>query len=224
MLPAVKKCIDDNDIKGLKYIFMDCLDVDPTFEKYKEDYDYCKKLNGFFDDYIPKSPLLSDRSRWDKSYWEKLKIDLNSNFSSERFEHMIEVAKVVYADKFARLQAERQKAVQSPASEKTSAPSNDMIKAGRTNEMDAVRNSVQNGGTVSSQEQMQVERLQEQKRQIELENQRIEEAQRRQKERIEAGRRKEQKERGTEEPKKAMGIVVAVVAVIIVAVIAISLL
>ena len=49
MLAEVKKCADRRDIKGLRYIFVDCLDVDPTFEKYKVDYEYCKKIPGMFD-------------------------------------------------------------------------------------------------------------------------------------------------------------------------------
>ena len=52
MHTEVKKCVADNDIKGLRYIFADALDVDPTFEKYKEDYAYCKTINGFFEPFI----------------------------------------------------------------------------------------------------------------------------------------------------------------------------
>jgi hypothetical protein len=46
MIAGVKKCIDAGDIKGLRYIFLDSLDVDPTFEKYKDDYAVCKKIEG----------------------------------------------------------------------------------------------------------------------------------------------------------------------------------
>ncbi|WP_331497099.1 hypothetical protein [Romboutsia ilealis] len=34
MIAGVKKCIDTGDIKALRYIFLDSLDIDPTFEKY----------------------------------------------------------------------------------------------------------------------------------------------------------------------------------------------
>lgn len=33
MLAEVRKCADNHDIKGLRYIFVDALDVDPTFDK-----------------------------------------------------------------------------------------------------------------------------------------------------------------------------------------------
>ena len=36
----VKKCVDSGNLKSLRYIFVDCLDVDPTFEKYVEDFEY----------------------------------------------------------------------------------------------------------------------------------------------------------------------------------------
>lgn len=103
----VKKCADNKDIKGLKYIFVDCLDVDPTFEKYKEEYGYCSKIPGFLEEYIELTPLLMGMNQWNEEYWVKLKVDLLNNFSEKRFTHMIAVAKVVKADKVKRLVKER---------------------------------------------------------------------------------------------------------------------
>lgn len=48
MLIGVKRCIEQNDIRGLHYIFAEALEVDPTFEKYQEDYDVCKKIRAFW--------------------------------------------------------------------------------------------------------------------------------------------------------------------------------
>ena len=107
MLLEIKKCADSNDIKGLRYIFVDCLDVDPTFEKYKEDYEYCKQIPGFFEDYTEITTLTDNQSMWDKRYWEVLKTELLKNFSEKRFQHMIKVAKVVYAEKVDKLKKER---------------------------------------------------------------------------------------------------------------------
>lgn len=104
----IKKCADKNDIKGLRYIFVDCLDVDPTFESYKEDYEYCKDLKGFLIEYEEITPLKSSSSNWNEDYWVKLKVDLLKNFSEKRFLHMIQVARVIKADKILRLQQERQ--------------------------------------------------------------------------------------------------------------------
>ena len=107
MNTEVKKCADSNDIKGLHYIFVDCLDVDPTFEKYKDDYEYCKQITGFLENHVELTPFLS-RGSWNKSYWDQLKIDLLKNFSERRFSHMREVAQVIYSDKIVRLKQERE--------------------------------------------------------------------------------------------------------------------
>lgn len=109
MLSEVKKCAECRDVKGLRYIFVDSLDVDPTFEKYKEDYEFCKKINGFFEPYVELNPLLMQEEKWNMNYWDQLKLDLMKNFSEKRFEHMISVAHVVYAEKRLRLLEERTK-------------------------------------------------------------------------------------------------------------------
>lgn len=96
-----------NDIKGLRYIFIDSLDVDPTFEKYEQDYNYCKGLSGFFEEYTEITALKQNPSEWNVSYWDQLKRDLVKNFSKIRFEHMLQVAKVVYSEKIERLVSER---------------------------------------------------------------------------------------------------------------------
>lgn len=98
MHKAVEEKADSGDIKGLKYIFADCLDIDPTFEKYKEDYDYCqKKVPELFEKHKEITPLTENQKKWNNDYWIELKIDLVNNFSKERFEHMKKVAKVIYA-------------------------------------------------------------------------------------------------------------------------------
>lgn len=126
MLAEIKKCVDAHDIKGLRYIFVDALDVDPTFEKYRDDYEYCKKMAGFFEPYQELSEMTPDSTRWDMQYWVRLKTDLIKNFSEKRFEHMIRVAKVVYAEKTARLKAERKeqknRQVQKPVEKRIDTP------------------------------------------------------------------------------------------------------
>lgn len=107
MIASVKKCIDNGDIIGLRYIFLDSLDIDPTFEKYKDDYHFCEKLAGMFEPYIELTPLSSSQLDWNIDYWNKIKFDQKKNFSKERFEYMIDIAKVVHAKKIKRLLAER---------------------------------------------------------------------------------------------------------------------
>ncbi len=103
----IKRYVDKGDISSLKYIFVDCLDVDPTFEKYREEYDYCKKVSGLFEDYKQLTLLSENKNDWDIDYWAKLKNDLIKNFSDKRFQHMIKVAQVVHKEKVERLKRER---------------------------------------------------------------------------------------------------------------------
>lgn len=102
-----KKIADSGDINSLRFIFIDSFDADPTFEKYKEDFEYCKNLPGLFAPHKELTPFTSDQSKWDEDYWVKIKMDMEENYSIERFNHMKEVAKVFYADKIKRLIAER---------------------------------------------------------------------------------------------------------------------
>ena len=107
---AVKTCVVERDIERLKYIFVDCLDVDPTFEKYKGDYEYCMNDSGLglFEKHVELTPMRKEKISWDISYWNSIKMDLIENFSTKRFQHMREVAKVVHAEKIERLLRERE--------------------------------------------------------------------------------------------------------------------
>lgn len=107
MLKEINRCIENNDMIGLRYIFLDCLDVDPTFEKYKEGYDRVKTIDGFFEDYVEIHPLIEEKEKWNEDYWIQLKNDLRENFSEKRFIHMREVAKVYFSDKIIKLQQQR---------------------------------------------------------------------------------------------------------------------
>ena len=103
----VKVCADKGEVKRLKYIFSDSLDVDPTFVKYQEEYEYCKKVSGLFESYIEMTPLIENQNAWNMDYWAKIKSDLLKNFSEKRFDFMRKVAKVLYAEKIERIIKER---------------------------------------------------------------------------------------------------------------------
>lgn len=108
----IKKYVDQGDINTLRYVFSQSLDVDPMFEEYSEEYEYCVS-KGVFETHLEDgfTPLTNDKSKWDKSYWIKLCLDLEKNLSKKRLDHMREVAKVVYADKIKRLKASRSEIV-----------------------------------------------------------------------------------------------------------------
>lgn len=120
---AVKQYADSGDISKLRFSFLDSLDVDPTFEEYKEDFEYCKNISGLFENHAELKPFEKNSSRWNEDYWVALKMDMQENFSLKRFEHMKEVAKVFYAKKIERLQDERREAAAAKAAAEKAAAS-----------------------------------------------------------------------------------------------------
>ena len=107
MNTEIKKYADSGDLKSLKYIFVDSLDVDPTFVRYKEEYDYCKSIPGLLEKHVELTPFIFDKTKWNETYWTNLKMDLIKNFSDQRMMHMRDVAKVFLADKIQRILEER---------------------------------------------------------------------------------------------------------------------
>ena len=100
--PDVKAAVESGDISSLKYHFCDCLDGDPTFFEYEEDYEYCKS-NGIL--FVPHSELhpMNCNSVTDE-YWVQLKKDFMQNPSVERMEHMREVAKILYSSRIRKIE------------------------------------------------------------------------------------------------------------------------
>ncbi|MCC8051414.1 MAG: hypothetical protein LIP10_12310, partial [Clostridiales bacterium] len=107
MLKETQNYINKGDMVSLWYLFSSALDVDPTFEKYREDYEKCKNLPDFFQPYRELTPLRENPAEWDENYWAHLKSDQKENFSEKRFLHMMEVAKVLKKEKIERLLKER---------------------------------------------------------------------------------------------------------------------
>ena len=198
MLAEIKKCVDAHDIKGLRYIFVDALDVDPTFEKYRDDYEYCKKMAGFFEPYQELSEMTPDSTRWDMQYWVRLKTDLIKNFSEKRFEHMIHVAKVIYAEKVVRLAAERKE--QNDKQVQTTVEKRETEFTGKIRQEDP--------------EIRQQRYLEERKRALEEENKRIEAEQRKQLEGSGSAEKEHTKMKAGHSSKKVMGIVLTVIIVV----------
>lgn len=219
MLAEVKKCAENNDIKGLRYIFLDSLDVDPTFEKYREDYEYCRNMEGFFEVYRDLNEMFEDNSRWTLAYWEQLKMDLMKNFSEKRFNHMIRVAQVIYAEKIARLVRERK------GNQEVKEIGSVVQKQAVVDNMKSIGIVAENTGVISNAELQQQRMLEAKRKALEEENRRIEAQQRAQRERIEAAEQAETLKRNTQMGdgglKKVWGIALIVaIAVVVILVIA----
>lgn len=101
----VKKAVENGDISSLKYFFCDCLDGDPTFAEYEEDYEYCKSKGVFFVPHTELHPMSCGAV--DESYWVQLKKDFMQNPSVERMEHMREVAKILYSSRIRKIEEDK---------------------------------------------------------------------------------------------------------------------
>lgn len=204
----IKNYADARDLKELKYIFVDALDVDPTFVRYEEEYNYCKSIPDLLEAHIELTPFRQDKSRWDEAYWTSLKMDLVKNFSDCRMMHMKEVAQVFLAEKITRILKERDAAVTTPPISSPTTPK--------------VEKKVEPASTtivapsISRAEQEKRE-LEEAKRKLEEENRKTEAARQAEARRIEQQRRIHQTATQTtptgDSSKKAIGIAVAVLAV-----------
>ncbi|MCI9077967.1 MAG: hypothetical protein HFH68_03445 [Lachnospiraceae bacterium] len=170
MHKAVKENADSGNIKELKYVFADCLDVDPTFEKYKEDYEYCQKqVPELFETHKDITPLTENQKEWNYNYWRELKIDLVNNFSKKRFEHMRKVAKVVYAEKIKIINEKRETEAEAEKTQSTVWQKTDNIKQ---------NNNIVHNGINSSKHKTREEQereIKEEKEKIARENSYVEE-------------------------------------------------
>ena len=204
----IKNYADARDLKELKYIFVDALDVDPTFVRYEEEYNYCKSIPGLLEDHIELTPFRQDKSRWDEAYWTSLKMDLVKNFSDRRMMHMKEVAQVFLAEKITRILKERDAAVAPPSITSSPVPKIE-IKVEPASTTNAVP-------SISRAEQEKRD-LEEAKRKLEEKNRRTEAVRQAEAKRIEQQRRIHQTTTQTtptgDSSKKAIGIAVAVLAV-----------
>lgn len=223
MLAEVRKCAESHDIKGLRYIFVDCLDVDPTFEKYKEDYEYCRTIPRMMDPHRELTGLITDKSRWTTQYWEQLKRDLMKNFSEKRFEHMICVAKVIYADKIVRLRNERGSSRETEVMGQTL---NTTISTGNETTKEPIPDLPQRRPIPGANEQKtspkdeQEREIEADKRKIEEHNRRVEAELKAQRARIKAGKQgrggNPNHQIEVDGSKKSTGIVAAIITIVVI--------
>lgn len=201
---TIKKYADAGDKTNLKYIFAGAFDADPTFEKYEEEFQYCK-TKGVFDTHAELTPFIEDRSKWDENYWYNLQSDLKKNFSSERLAHMKDVAQVVFAQKAARLREERKARADIGTSS---------VQMGVPSSHSTHQSSPQVSAGQSKLKEQQEQELEAARREIEAHNQAVAAEQKQEQERLERIRMAAKESEATP-PKKALGRVAAVILILI---------
>lgn len=122
MHDEVKQLADTGNVKRLRYVFSDCLDVDPSFQEYEEDFRYCKE-KGIFESHVERTSFRMDPSTWNVGYWTALKGDLVANLSVERLSHMRKVANVLFKDRMQPQKAAKSDSIRTEAAASQTASS-----------------------------------------------------------------------------------------------------
>ncbi|MGN8754853.1 hypothetical protein [Blautia sp. HCP3S3_C4] len=216
MNTEIKKFADSGDIKSLKYIFVDSLDVDPTFVRYEEEYNYCKSIPGLLEPHVELTPFSENKANWTEEYWTSLKMDLIKNFSDKRMSHMRDVAQVFLADKVQRILAER---ATNNTIQQSVAPKADPVQTEKVTNITPKPDVTPKKPSISKAE-LQERQLKEERRKLEAENKAHQEREARERAaRMEQQRRMQaqtQSQTGDGFSKKAIGIAVAAVTVAVV--------
>lgn len=209
MNTEIKKYADSGDIKSIKYIFVDSLDVDPTFARYEEEYNYCKSIPGLLEPHMELTPFSENKADWNEEYWTRLKMDLVKNFSDKRMSHMRDVAQVFLADKIKRILAER---AANDVQAKT-VPKVETIQAEKDDRLILKSDTISKKPSISKEE-LQNRKIEEYKRELEAENKEFEAKQAASREQQRRIQTQSQNEDGL--PKKVIGIAVAAILVAVV--------
>lgn len=216
MNTEIKKFADSGDIKSLKYIFVDSLDVDPTFVRYEEEYNYCKSIPGLLEPHVELTPFSENKANWTEEYWTSLKMDLIKNFSDKRMSHMRDVAQVFLADKVQRILAER---AANNTIQQSVAPKAEPVQTEKVVNITPKPDVTPKEPSISKAE-LQARQLEEERRKLEAENKAHQEREARERAaRMEQQRRMQtqtQSQTGDGFSKKAIGIAVAAVTVAVV--------
>ena len=216
MNTEIKKFADSGDIKSLKYIFVDSLDVDPTFVRYQEEYNYCKSIPGLLEPHVELTPFSENKANWTEEYWTSLKMDLIKNFSDKRMSHMRDVAQVFLADKVQRILAER---AANNTIQQSVAPKAEPVQTEKVANITPKPDVTPKEPSISKAE-LQARQLEEERRKLEAENKAYQEREARERAaRMEQQRRMQtqpQSQTGDGFSKKAIGIAVAAVTVAVV--------
>lgn len=216
MNTEIKKFADSGDIKSLKYIFVDSLDVDPTFVRYEEEYNYCKSIPGLLEPHVELTPFSENKANWTEEYWTSLKMDLIKNFSDKRMSHMRDVAQVFLADKVQRILAER---AANNTIQQSVAPKAEPVQTEKVANSTPKPDVTPKEPSISKAE-LQARQLEEERRKLEAENKAHQEREARERTaRMEQQRRMQaqtQSQTGDGFSKKAIGIAVAAVTVAVI--------
>jgi len=82
--------VNTGNIRRVRIMMKDSLLIDPSFEGFSEMEKAACKMDGLYDEHDGRE-FITDQSVWDDDYMNKLMVQVVSNFSHERINHLKEV-------------------------------------------------------------------------------------------------------------------------------------
>lgn len=89
---AFKEAVNSGNVRRIRIMMKDSLLVDPTFREFKEMENAAASVQGLYDIHDKKEFELN-KENWDDNYMNKQMVQLVSNFSHKRIEHIKDVVR-----------------------------------------------------------------------------------------------------------------------------------
>lgn len=84
---AFFEAVHSGNVRLVRIMMKDSLLVDPTFQEFKEMENAANSMRGLYDRHDGRK-FITDKKDWDDNYMDKLMVQVVSNFSHERVEHL----------------------------------------------------------------------------------------------------------------------------------------
>lgn len=89
---AFEEAVMEGNVRKIRIMLKDSLLADPSSERFKEMEKAAVSVEGLYDEHDGRT-LVENPDEWDDSYMDKIMVQVVSNFSHERVDHLVEVVR-----------------------------------------------------------------------------------------------------------------------------------
>ncbi|WP_300808628.1 hypothetical protein [uncultured Acetatifactor sp.] len=89
---AFREAVTEKNVRKIRIMLKDSLLVDPSFKRFQEMERAASLVEGLYDVHDGRG-LTEDKEAWNDAYMDRLMVQVVSNFSHERIEHLKEVVR-----------------------------------------------------------------------------------------------------------------------------------
>lgn len=90
---AFHQAVESNNIRRIRIMMKNSLLVDPSFKEFHEMEKATRGVKGLWDEHDGGKEFITDKSKWNNDYMDKLMTKVVPNFSHERINHLKEVVR-----------------------------------------------------------------------------------------------------------------------------------